>query len=91
MAEKTITFTVPQQWFTGLESTQGTLIEEIIQLGLQQLKFRRALDLYRSGAGSLGYVAEQLGLPKRELICEARARGLVPLFDEPMVAEELGL
>jgi len=91
MTEKTITFTVPQQWFTGLEPTQGTLIEDIIRLGLQQLKFRRALDLYRSGAGSLGYVAEQMGLSKRDLICEARARGLVPLFDEQMVAEELGL
>jgi len=91
MTEKTITFTVPQQWFTGLETTQETLIEEIVRLGLQQLQFRRALDLYRSGAGSLGYVAEQMGLSKRDLICEARARGLVPLFDEQMVAEEMGL
>jgi len=90
MAEKMMVIKVPQQWFAGLESTRGTLIEEIIQLGVQQLKFRRALEHYRSGAGSLGYVAEYMELSKRELICEARARGIIPLFDEQMVMEELG-
>lgn len=73
MAEETITINIPQQWLGGMQLPQGTLIEEIIRLGVQQLKVRRALDLYRSGAGSLGYVAEQMGLSKRDLICEARA------------------
>jgi predicted HTH domain antitoxin len=91
MVEEMITVKIPQQWFIGLESEQEIMIEEIIQLGIQQLKIRRALELYRSGAGSLGYVAEKMGLSKRELICEARARGITPRFDEPMINEELGL
>jgi len=74
----------------GLERVQATLVEEIIQLGIQPLKLQRAMNLYRSGLGSLGYIAEDMGLSKRDLICEARAHGLVPLFDAPMVGEELG-
>jgi len=90
MVEDAITVKIPPQWLVGLQAPNRTLIEEALQLGIQQLKFRRALELYRSGVGSLGYVAEQIGISKRELICEARARGIVPLFDEQTVAEELG-
>ena len=90
MAEEAITIKIPQQWLAGIQSPTS-LLEEIVRLGVQQLKLRRALDLYRSGAGSLGYVAEQTGLSKRDLICEARARGIVPLTDEQMIAEELAV
>jgi predicted HTH domain antitoxin len=67
------------------------VVQEIIQLGTYQLKVRRALELYRAGAGSLGCVAEQAGLSKRDLIREARARGIEPFFDEETVREELGV
>jgi len=46
--------------------------------------------MYQAGAGSLGYVAEKAGLSKRDLIREARARGVEPPFDEQTVREELG-
>ena len=66
-------------------------MQEIIQLGIYQFKVRRALELYRAGVGSLGYVAEKMGLSKRDLIREARARGIAPPFDEQTVREELGV
>ena len=88
--EKVITLEVPEQWIEGLDLSQTTVMQEIVQLGVYQFKVRRALDMYQAGAGSLGYVAEKAGLSRRDLICEARARGIEPPFDEDTVREELG-
>jgi predicted HTH domain antitoxin len=88
---KVVTVEIPEQWLQGLDWDQTTMIQEIIQLGLYQFKIRRALDMYQAGAGSLGYVAEKAGLSKRDLIREARARGIEPAFDEQTVSEELGV
>jgi predicted HTH domain antitoxin len=88
--EKVISVEIPEQWLQGLDWDQRTVVQEIIQLGTRQLKIRRALELYQAGAGSLGYVAERVGLSKRDLIREARSRGIEPPFDEQTVREELG-
>ena len=88
--EKVISVDIPEQWLKGLDWDQETLVHEIIQLGTYQLKIRRALEMYQAGVGSLGYVAEQTGLSKRDLIREARSRGIEPPFDEQAVREELG-
>jgi predicted HTH domain antitoxin len=88
---KVVTVEIPEQWLQGLDWDQTTMIQEIIQLGLYQFKVRRALDMYQAGASSLGYVAEKAGLSKRDLIREARARGIEPAFDEQTVSEELGV
>jgi predicted HTH domain antitoxin len=69
---------------------QASVVREVIQLGVHQYKVEQALRLYQAGTGSLGYVAEQAGLSKRDLIREARARGIAPEFDEETVREELG-
>jgi predicted HTH domain antitoxin len=88
--EQVITVEIPRAWVEDLDWGQTGLIQEIIRLGIQQLKVRRALEMYQAGAGSLGYVAEQVDLSKRDLIREARARGIEPPFDEQTVREELG-
>ena len=88
--EKTVSVEIPEQWLQGLDWDQRTVVQEIIQLGTHQLKIRRALELYQAGVGSLGYVAERVGLSKRDLIREARSRGIEPSFDEQTVREELG-
>jgi predicted HTH domain antitoxin len=89
--EKVIRVEIPEHWLQGLDWDQGAVVQEIIQLGTYQLKVRRALEMYQAGAGSLGYVAEQAGLSKRDLIREARARDIEPPFDEQTVGEELGV
>jgi hypothetical protein len=88
--EKIVTLEIPEQWLQGLDWDQSAVMQEIIQLGIHQFKVRRALRMYQSGVGSLGYVAEKLGVSKRDLIREARAQGIVPSFDEQTVREELG-
>jgi hypothetical protein len=87
--EKVVTVEIPEQWLQDLNWDQAAVVQEIIQLGVYQFKVRRALKMYRDGTGSLGYLAEKAGLSKRDLICEARARGIEPLFDEQTVREEL--
>jgi len=88
--ENHITIEIPQHWVEGLDWEQDAVLEEVIQLGIEQLKIRRALTLYRGGNVSLGYVAEKVGLSKRYLIREARLRGIEPPFDEGMLEEALG-
>ena len=88
--EKVIRVEIPEEWLQGLDWDQTAVVQEIIQLGTHQMRFRRALEMYLAGAGSLGYVAEWAGLSKRDLIREARARGIEPPFDEQTVREELG-
>jgi predicted HTH domain antitoxin len=87
---RTITVEIPEPLLGDLGVDQASVVQEVIELGVHQYKIRQALRLYQAGAGSLGYVAEQAGLSKRDLIREARARGIEPEFDELTVREELG-
>ena len=87
--EETVEMHIPDQWFEGVPD-ESMALQQIFRLGLHQYKVKRAPTLSRDGVGSLGYVAEQLGLSKRDLIREARMRGLEPAFSERTVREELG-
>jgi len=87
--EKKVEMHIPAQWLEGIPDEPITL-QQIFRLGLAQYKVQRALVLYRDGVGSLGYIAEKLGLSKRDLIQEARMRGIEPAFSERTVQEELG-
>ena len=87
--EQTIAIPIPRQWLKDVPEKKVTW-QQIFKLGLDQYKMKRALALYRDGAGSLGYIAEQLGLSKRKLVQEARLRGIEPDFSAEMVREELG-
>ena len=78
---KTITVEIPEPLMRDLDLDQAAVVQEVIQLGVHQYKVQQALRLYQAGAGSLGYVAEQAGLAKRDLVREARARGIEPAFD----------
>ena len=86
--ESTIEMEIPRQWLEGIPEEQTTL-QQIFRMGIHQYRVQRALTLYREGVGSLGYIAEQVGLSKRDLIREARMRGIEPDFSEETVQEEL--
>jgi predicted HTH domain antitoxin len=86
--EQTVTMQIPRHWLEGVPD-EPTTLQQIFRLGLYQYKVERALALYHDGVGSLGYIAEQLDLPKRDLIREARTRGIEPDFSEETVREEL--
>ncbi len=88
--EKVIKVEIPEQWLQGLDWGQTAVVQEIIQLGIYHFKVRRALEMYQTGTGSLGYAAQAVGLFKTDLIREARVRGIEPPFDEQTISEELG-
>ncbi|MBU0512319.1 MAG: UPF0175 family protein [Chloroflexi bacterium] len=78
---------VPKAWAQDLND-RATLLE-ILSLGLETYRLQRALILYQQGAGSLGYVADLVGISKRVLLEEARQRGALPHFDEHYVEQDL--
>lgn len=86
--EQTIAMQVPLSWLEGIPAEPLTL-QQIFKLGVYQYQVERGLQLYRDGVGSLGYIAEQLGLSKRDLIREARLRGIEPDFSEQTIRDEL--
>ncbi|MGC9349021.1 MAG: hypothetical protein ACP5JG_12830 [Anaerolineae bacterium] len=87
--EQSIVIQVPEEWLENIPKESLTL-REIFRLGLTQYQVQRALALYRDDAGSLGYLAEQMGIPKPELIEAARRQGIEPDFSEETVREESG-
>jgi hypothetical protein len=87
--EQTVEMQVPRSWLEGVPQ-EPPMLQQIFRMGLYQHKVERALKLYHDEVGSLGYIAEQLGLSKRDIIREARIRGIEPDFTEQTVQEELG-
>ena len=86
--EEDVTVRIPRGWIKGLPEEELTL-KQIIRLGIYQYKVERAIQLYRDGVGSLGYVAEQMGLNKQDLIREARNHNINPEYSEQTIEEEL--
>ncbi len=86
--EPMVAMEIPRAWLEGISEEPLTL-QEIFRKGLYQYKVERAIRLYREGVGSLGYLADQLDLPKRELVREMRLRGVDPSFSEESVQEDL--
>lgn len=57
---------------------------------IYKYKIKRALQLYKEGIGSLGFIADKLRVPKRDLIREFRQRRMEPAFSESTIYEEPG-
>jgi predicted HTH domain antitoxin len=83
----TVQLKLPEEWMHDLKD-EATLLE-ILELGLEEYRFRRALTLYQGGAGSIGYVAELVGIPERVLIEKGRQRGVLPQYDEQFTEQDL--
>ena len=64
-------------------------IPELVLLGLSQIKVQKALMLYSRGLVSLARAAEIAGVPRPEMIRQARAAGIAPRWSEEMVKEEV--
>ena len=62
---------------------------EVLGLGLEEYRLQRALTLYQRGAGSLGYVADLVGIPERVLLETARRRGVLPFYEERFIEQDL--
>jgi hypothetical protein len=86
--EQNVTIKIPGEWMDGLPREELAL-QQIFRLGVARYKVERAIQLYRDGVGSLGYIAEKMGLDKQSLIREARLHDLSPDFSEQTIREEL--
>ncbi len=86
--EQELMVKIPRDWMKGLPDEELTL-KQIIRLGIHQYRMERALQLLRDNVGSLGYVAEQTGVDKQDLIKAARQRGIDPDFSLRTMEEEL--
>ena len=78
---------VPKEWLADLKDQAAFL--EILGLGLEEYRMQRAMNLYQQGLGTLGWVADLVGIPKRELMEHARRRGVLPQFDERFIEQDL--
>jgi predicted HTH domain antitoxin len=86
--EQDLTVKIPRTWIKGLPDVE-LILKQIVGLGIYQYRLERAIQLYRDGVGSLGYVAEQMGPNKQDLIREARRRNIDPEFSDQTIQEEL--
>ena len=86
--EELVTLEFPREWIEDLPAEELTL-KQIFKLGIHEYKIKRAIQLYKEGIGSLGFIAEKLRISKHDLIREFRQRGIEPEFSESTVYEEL--
>ena len=65
-------------------------IEQAVIVGLREIRIERALVVLRKGAVSIGKAASMAGLSLREMIEEARRRGVEPAVTDEMIGELKG-
>ncbi|NOX61608.1 MAG: antitoxin [Chloroflexi bacterium] len=64
-------------------------LQEMVLLGLSQIKAQEALLLYSRGLISFARAAELAGMSYSEMVRQARALGIQPRWSEQMAEEEL--
>lgn len=88
MPKPPINITVSDELARRLQSYEGR-IDDLICLGLQQLQIHKTLLLYSRGLVSLARAAELSGLSRDDMVCQARAVGVPPLWSDALMREEL--
>jgi len=88
MAAQTLTLRLPDQLVEQMPKSSEEQ-REVILLGLQQLRVKRALERYRRGECTLAYAAQEAGIALREIIPLAYASGLKPHVDPDLLEGEL--
>jgi predicted HTH domain antitoxin len=64
-------------------------LQELMLIGLHQIKAQEALALYERGLVSFARTAELAGLSRTDMVRQARALGIKPRWSEQMAQEEL--
>jgi predicted HTH domain antitoxin len=85
---KQLTLDLSDEVIRQIEGYEGRL-QELVLLGLTQLKVQEALTLYTRGVVSFARAAEMAGLSRPDMIRQARALGIHPRWSEKMVEDEL--
>jgi predicted HTH domain antitoxin len=84
----TVTITIPEELSTQLGPYQDKL-DELLRIGLSEMKKTQALSLFKKGNISLWKVARLAGVSLREMTEYAVSQGLRAMPDEETEREEL--
>jgi predicted HTH domain antitoxin len=84
----TVTLTIPDELSAQLEPYHENL-DELLRIGLTEVKKEQALTLFKKGNISLWKAARFAGVSLREMTDYAVAQGLRATIDEESVKEEL--
>ena len=84
----TVTITIPEELSTQLGPYQDKL-DELLRIGLSEMKKTQALALFRKGNISLWKAARLAGVSLREMTEYAVSQGLRAITDEETEREEL--
>jgi predicted HTH domain antitoxin len=79
---------IPEDIFKDVDIKDPSQIEEILRIGIKQMKIEKALHSYKEGKISIAKAAELADISLSEMMMQASARGLKPLYDKKMVEEE---
>lgn len=66
------------------------VLQGLIEIGAKCMRTEQALAIFKEGKISIWRASRIAGLPLRDMIAHASARGFEPFYDDEMVAEELG-
>jgi predicted HTH domain antitoxin len=61
----------------------------MVKFPIDKMKTEKALHLYEKGEISISRAAELADVSLSEMMTQASARGLKPLFDKKMIEEEM--
>lgn len=79
---------IPDEQYAELDKYKDKL-SELLLLGLSQMKIEEALVLYQKGLISFGRGSELAGISQEDMMRQATARGIEPLWSDKMIEEEL--
>lgn len=79
---------IPEDILKDVDIKDPSQIEEIIRIGIKQMKIEKALQSYKEGKISIAKAAKLSNVSVSEMMMQASARGLKPLYDKKMVEEE---
>ena len=80
---------IPNDILKDIDIKDPSQLKEILRIGIKQMKIEKALHSYREGNISIAKAAELADISLSEMIMQASARGLKPLYDEKMIEEEM--
>jgi len=93
---KVTTVRLPEETIEDLEDLTDKLrreksdvMREALKIGIDEMKLRLALELYKKGKISFGRMAELTGLGYRELSLELRRRNVTYRYGEKRLSEEV--
>ena len=88
-SDEMIKLEIPEDMLKNVDIRDLSQLEEIFKIGIRQMKIEKALHSYKEGKISIAKAAELADIPLSEMMMQASARGLKPLYDRKMVEEEM--